>query len=531
MTPHSSSDENQQAAEETGTSEPPATTEPIDPVISAAPPAATLQPLVEPSAPDPATGPVPAGARRRRDVRHVFRRVMHIDSTQTGQIPIIDRLTGTPYENPYQAEEPGEADELVTINLVLDLGEALFRYGAGALEVETSIIAVSAAFGMKNTDVDITNQSIILNWAPEGKVPYTRVRVVRSWSANFRALSAVHQLVTDIIDGHLTRSEAEERLAEITRQRKPYPRWAVTLAGALFAAFFSSYTGATPLEALLGFGATLLVLVLTRQLSRRKVPEIFALAAGGFTATAVALGGIAAGLDMTPSMVVAGGLMILLPSVRIVSALQDVINAFPITAAGRLVSSLVAFAGMTAGIMVAVVLAEAVGAPQVEIAEGITRLYSAPTLALLVFCSAVSAAVVEQVPWRLLAPTGAVAVLGFCAFYTGELLGLGETFTPLIGATVIGALARVTALRFGAPQLVVAVPAMMFMLPGLLIFRGMYQLAIEDSTSLMLAGLFQQFTALIIILAIASGIVLGDVIMRPFTARWKSHERFKARRR
>ncbi|NLS08971.1 threonine/serine exporter family protein [Nesterenkonia sp. MY13] len=62
-------------------------------------------------------------------------------------------------------------------------------------------------------------------------------------------------------------------------------------------------------------------------------------------------------------MVVAGGLMILLPSVRIVSAIQDAINAFPITAAGRLVSSLVAFAGLTAGIMVAVFAADAAQHP------------------------------------------------------------------------------------------------------------------------------------------------------------------------
>src|SRR5699024_1467674 len=108
------------------------------------------------------------------------------------------------------------------------------------------------------------------------------------------------------------------------------------------------------------------VLAVTRRLTLKRVPEIFALAAGGMLATLVALCALTLGADITPSMVVAGGLMILLPSVRIVSALQDAINAFPITAAGRLVSSLVAFAGMTAGIMVAVVLADRVGAPQVK---------------------------------------------------------------------------------------------------------------------------------------------------------------------
>ncbi len=59
----------------------------------------------------------------------------------------------------------------------------------------------------------------------------------------------------------------------------------------------------------------------------------------------------------------------------------------------------------------------------------------------------------------------------------------------------------------GAPQLVVAVPAMMFMLPGLMVFRGMYQIAIENPETTMvmsmMSGLAELFNAMIIILAIA----------------------------
>ncbi|MGO1524047.1 MAG: threonine/serine ThrE exporter family protein [Nesterenkonia sp.] len=468
---------------------------------------------------------------RRVKPQRVFNKIMEAEKPATGSASIVDRLAGTPYQNPVQAEHPVESDELATINFVLDLGEALFRYGAGALEVETSIIAVSQAFGMKNTDVDITNQSISLNWAPEGQIPYSRVRVVRSWSNNFKALMAVHQLVTDISAGRLTRAEAEQRLNELTREPKTYPRWMVTVAGAVFASFFASFLGAPILDAATGFGATILVLWISRLLTTWRVPEFFTLAAGGFTATAIGMAAFGFGADVTPSMVVAGGLMILLPSARIVSAIQDAINGFPLTSAGRLVSSMIAFAGMTAGIMAAVVIADLFGAPAIEVAEGLTRIYHPTLLVVLVFFAAVAAAIVEQSRWRMLIPTGVVSALGFCAFYAGELMGLGERFTPIIGATVVGALGRVVALRMGAPQLVIAVPAMMFMLPGLMVFRGMYQIAIENSASFMMSGLYQLFNAMIIIMAIAAGIVLGDVLMRPFTAGLQSNERSRTRRR
>nr|WP_246310471.1 threonine/serine exporter family protein [Nesterenkonia sandarakina] len=456
---------------------------------------------------------------------------MQAERAATGTVPILDRLAGTPFENPYQAEAHVETDELATIAFVLDLGEALFRYGAGALEVETSIIAVTAAFGMKNTDADITNQSISLNWAPDGKIPYSRVRVVRSWSNNFRALASVHQLVTDIISGRLTRGDAEDRLREITREPKPYPRWMVTICGAIFASFFAAFLGAPLLDASMGFFATILVLWTTRQLATWRVPEYFGLAAGGFMATSFAMGAFAMDMPIRPSMVVAGGLMILLPSARIVSAIQDGINGFPITAAGRLMSSMIAFAGMTSGIMAAVVIANMLGAPEIEVAVGLTRLYHPAVLVALVFLAAVAAAVVEQASWRMLLPIGAVSALGFCAYYAAEVIGLGERITPVFGAVVVGALGRVLALRMGSPQLVVAVPAMMFMLPGLMVFRGMYQIAMDASTVGMMGGLTELFNALIIIMAIAAGIVLGDVLMRPFTAGLQSHERSRTRRR
>lgn len=467
--------------------------------------------------------------------QNVLRRIMRAETTHTQAVPLVDRLVGTPYANPRQAEQPVDSDELATIAFVLDLGEALFRYGAGALEVETSIIAVTAAFGMKNTDVDITNQSISLNWAPDGKIPYSRVRVVRSWSRNFKALAAVHELVTDIISGRLTRGESADRLQEITREPKPYPRWMVNLAGALFASLFASFLGAPLLDAALGFGATLVVLGITRQLAVWRVPEFFTLAAGGFVATFIAMGAIMLDVPITPSMVVAGGLMILLPSARVVSAIQDAINGFPITSAGRLVSAMIAFAGMTAGIMAGVVLADLLGAPHIEVAEGLTRIYHPAVMVALVFVAAMAAVVVEQARWKMLLPTGAVSALGFLLFYAGELIGLGERMTPILGATVVGALGRVVALRMGAPQLVVAVPGMMFMLPGLMVFRGMYQIALDnpDTTLVvsMMGGLTELFSALIIILGIAAGIVLGDVLTRPFTSGLQSHERSRGRRR
>ena len=110
-----------------------------------------------------------------------------------------------------------------------------------------------------------------------------------------------------------------------------------------------------------------------------------------------------------------------------------------------------------------------------------------------------------------------------------EALGIGPRFSPALAAVVIGLLGRVVALRMGAPQLVVAVPAALILLPGLTIFRSMYVLTIEESDILLGAG--GMLNAGAIVLGVAAGIVLGDTLARPLTRSLASNERRRARRR
>ena len=50
-----------------------------------------------------------------------------------------------------------------------------------------------------------------------------------------------------------------------------------------------------------------------------------------------------------PSIVVAGGILLLLPTGRLVSSVQDAINGFPVTAAGRFLSTILTFGAIVAG--------------------------------------------------------------------------------------------------------------------------------------------------------------------------------------
>jgi uncharacterized membrane protein YjjB (DUF3815 family) len=281
------------------------------------------------------------------------------------------------------------------------------------------------------------------------------------------------------------------------------------------------------------FASNLLVSLLARQLGRWRTPDFFITASCAFLVTFIALllsrFGSPVGIQIAPEIVVVGGILLLLPTGRLVSSVQDAINGFPVTAAGRFLSTILTFGALVTGIAVGFVVVAKTGMEPIDVTKTFPPAYPWWAIGVFVAIAVVAIGITEQTSWKLLLPTAAVGVIGYLVLIGGEALGIGPRFSPALAAVVIGLLGRVVALRMGAPQLVVAVPAALILLPGLTIFRSMYVLTIEESDILLGAG--GMLNAGAIVLGVAAGIVLGDTLARPLTRSLASNERRRARRR
>lgn len=481
------------------------------------------------TAPPAAMIPVVQAPRPNKAARNVLRRLVQSETPPTAPMSIVERLAGSPYQNPMI--QVGKVDETArkSIDFALRLAETMFRYGAGALEVETSIIAVTAAFGLRGIEVDITNQSVIINYARRDGIPITVLRVVRSWTNNYAGLVQVHELVSDIISGGVSMPDAHRRLENITKRPKPYPRWMVACAEAVFAAAVVGVIGGTVFGMLVALLTILLAGQVARVLRAWKVPDFFVTAISAFIVTVVALLCFMFEVPLSPSVVVAGGILLLLPSGRLVSAVQDAINGFPVTAAGRFLSAFLTFGAITGGIAVALVTSAFFGAERLNVTEPIAGSRPLILILPLVAVATVAICIAEQTTLRLLLPTTFVALLGYLAYYFGMEWGLGSRFAPALAAVLVGVLARIIALRLRAPQLVVAVPSIIFLLVGLSIFRAMFVLTLTPEDTVV--GVVGLFNALIVILSVAAGVVLGDNMARPFTHRNGLKDKRSNRRR
>ncbi|QNN49606.1 threonine/serine exporter family protein [Phycicoccus endophyticus] len=161
------------------------------------------------------------------------------------------------------------------------------------------------------------------------------------------------------------------------------------------------------------------------------------------------------------------------------------------------------------------------------------RVTSAPIVPAILAALVVglAAGVTVQSRRRLVVPMGVLTVVGVgvSALLT-RVLDIGVVTGTGLAAVSIGVLGRLVAQRLDAPSMVLVVPASFGLLPGLTIFRGLYELVAEGSDSGLLtfqSGLSTLLSAGGVLLAIATGTVLGEFLAAP----WDRHMRGSKRPR
>lgn len=370
------------------------------------------------------------------------------------------------------------------------------------------------------------------------------VRVVRSSTRDFARLTAVHQFVENLVARGMDLDEAVKDLKHIQRMPRLYPRWLVSVAFGGLAASVAVILGGSWMAIIVSFVSALIVDRVGRWLANVGVPSFYAAATGGLISTVLAwlayMGhqphlvgeAVAAHLPGTMSTAdfayaVSGGIVALLPGRQMASAVEDAVTGYPVTASGRVLTVLLTCAGITvgvgAGLSVTLGLDKALDLGLRS--PGALHFDQAPTaMALQVACGGIGAAcsaVTMRSPVRMMLPTAAAGVLGVGATWMlVHSIGIGSTTATAVAATSVGFAARLIALRLGATALVLAMPAVSPLLPGLRIFRGMYESvsgSVIGATQVASGGVgvSTMLGAVAVALAISTGVVLGDTLSAP----------------
>jgi uncharacterized membrane protein YjjP (DUF1212 family) len=416
--------------------------------------------------------------------------------------------------SPRTSDRPTSELTLV-LDFCLRVGELLLSSGAGAADVTATMLSLTRSLGVRDADVDITFTSLTMSYqASPDEVPLIATRQVRRRVIDYQDLTRVDHLVRDIGRGDLDLAEGRAELRRIVSTGHDRPRWAVTAGWGLMSAGIGVMLGGDWLVAVLAFVSAVIIDRLQLRIARRRIPVFYEQVAGGGVATLVAAGAAATGLDLDVSLVVTANIVMLLAGIGFMGALQDALTGFYITAGARLTEALLSTAGIIAGVSGGLSLATAVGVALPDVQLGQTGIQGLWLTALGAALAATAFAFASYSPKRILLPLAVVAGTAMAISRSIEVAGLNRTWAVGVAAFMVGLVGYALASRLKVPPLVVVVSAVVPMLPGVSIYRGLALLG-ESSRRDASEGLVAMITAASVALALAAGVILGEYLAQP----------------
>ncbi|MEU3982558.1 threonine/serine exporter family protein [Streptomyces sp. NPDC026672] len=425
------------------------------------------------------------------------------------RMPVTERPA--PESGP-AAEEGGPAVPRV-LDLTLRIGELLLAGGEGAEDVEAAMFAVCRSYGLDRCEPNVTFTLLSISHQPSlVDDPVTASRTVRRRGTDYTRLAAVFRLVDDLTDteSDISLEEAYRRLAEIRRNRHPYPGWALTVASGLLAGAASMLVGGD----LLVFVAAALGAMLGDRLAwlcaGRGLPEFYQFTVAAMPPAAIGVALALAHVDVKASAVITGGLFALLPGRALVAGVQDGLTGFYITASARLLEVMYFFVGIVIGVLVVLYFGVKVGTtlnPDAALGLGERPLLQIAASMLL---SLTFAVLLQQERSTVLAVTlnGGVAWSVYGAMhYAG---GISPVASTAVAAGLVGLFGQLLSRYRFASALPYTTAAIGPLLPGSATYFGLLSIAQNEVDK----GLVSLAKAASLAMAIAIGVNLGSEISR-----------------
>ena len=406
----------------------------------------------------------------------------------------------------------------LTLDFCLRVGELLLSSGAGAADVSATMRDLSWRLGVRHPDIDVTFTSLRMSYQVDPEEPHLiQVRQVQHREIDYEDLTLVDHLVRDVLSGRVELAEARTQLARIVSSGHALPRWAVTIGWGLMCAGVGLMLGGNVFVVGSAFLAACAIDRLQVVMGRRRLPSFYQQAAGGGVAVLLAAAASLGPWSFDPSLVVTANIIMLLAGIGFMGALQDALSGYYLTSGARLLEALLATAGIIAGVSGGLTVAKVAGAPIGQLDPGAAGdLEAVAIMAAGAALAAGAFAFSSYAPRRSIIPIAAMAAVAIVISQSFSLSGFGRAWPTGVAAFFVGLVSYTVAGRLRVPPLVIVVSAVVPMLPGLSIFRGLSLLA-EGGTSTS-QGILAMVSAAAIALALASGVILGEYVAQPVKA-------------
>ena len=390
------------------------------------------------------------------------------------------------------------------VELILTVGQLLMENGADAERIVRVTKRVAAFMGIaeEKFHLHIMYTTLMLNVSDENQ-SHTSFRKCVKHAVDMRIISAVSKLSWQALADHYTLEEFHGRLKEISSRPRYYSEWQVILAIGAACGAYAILFGANFDAAIYTAFASMFGRIIHVRCIKSGINAYVGISFAAFTATTAAYFMHFLPTE-TPWQPIIACALFLVPGVPIINGLSDLLNTYIISGTARFLHTGLIIGGMTFGIVFAIGLFPVVDFTNLKMLPDDDYLIFAINAAI----GAMGFAILFNLPPRLLAAVGFGGALCVCI---KNFLIFESACSPELG-TLAGAMAfsiiAVKAIHWlHTPMQVLIVPAMIPLVPGVLIYRFLFAMInIRTLTSEQLLGAIQSgVDAALIILAIAIG--------------------------
>lgn len=417
--------------------------------------------------------------------------------------------------------------------LILSVGQLLMENGASADRIVRVTKRVAAFLGIEEEKfhLHIMYTTLMLNISDE-RHSHTSFRKCIKHAVDMRIISAISKLTWQALVDHYTMEEFKGRLKEIATRPRFYTEWQVILSIGVACGAYCILFGCDMAAAVYTAFSAMFGKLVQIRCAKSGINAYVGISFAAFAATTAAY--FAHFLPTTtPWQPIIACALFIVPGIPIINGLTDLLNTYLICGAARFLHTIMIVGGMSFGIVFAIGMFPVVDFTHLTMLPDINYIIFAIAAAI----GAIGFAILFNLPPRLLLAVGCGGALGVCLRnFLVFNFGVGSELGTLVGAMSISIIAVKAIHWLHTPMQVLIVPALIPLVPGVLIYRFLFAMInVRDLSMEQLLGAIQSgMDAALIILAIAIGATTPNIFAhRSFARRDKEkqekllHEAYK----
>ncbi len=410
------------------------------------------------------------------------------------------------------------------LHLLLRAGKLLVESAADTNRIDRNMKRVAAFLGIPEDKlhIDIRWTMLIVNVSDE-KHSFSKFQKCEKHGVNMSVITDISKLSWRAIEQDYSLDRFEEELETIAARPRNYKPYLVAVCAGFACGGFCKLFGCDWMAFVL---ASICAFAGFRTRARCfdfGINHYMSMAIAAFVATILAYATSLTGWSTTPYHPLLACALFLVPGVPLINFVDDMVDNYLLVGMTRASNCMMIIGAMTFGITLALGLS---GLNDITIDQKFSELSMIPhdgyaAYAIAAAIAAVGFSMIFNVPRRVL---WAVAIGGVVAVCTRNFvnfeLGCGPVIGSFAGSIMVSLISIKAVHWFHVPNHVLAIPSVIPMIPGVLLYRFVLGLVhVSDGAMSISATLTNGVNAALIILFISVGVAIPNIFARRYIAR------------